>query len=102
VTRLVPSETIEGIVGARRHPTEHLGRAVSKEQTVYVLHSEQCRDSGTDLRECPFSLALDSGIDDGYWEGAEDRPVRLAITPGWPVRLVPVAWLPEESTDGEA
>jgi len=74
---LVPADRIEAIVGAVRHPTGHIGRAVSAEGTVYILHSQECRDSGVDLRECPYSLALDFGIDPGGW--VEDAPVRLAF-----------------------
>ncbi|MFB7890316.1 hypothetical protein ACFCZ3_19920 [Cellulosimicrobium cellulans] len=57
---LVPPGRIEEIVGACRHDTKHLGRAVSAEKRVYVLHSWACIDSGIDLRECEFSRALDA------------------------------------------
>lgn len=77
---LVPASDIERIVGADRHPTDHLGRAVSAEQTVYVLHSQACLDSGVDLRDCAYSVALDRGIDTRVW--VQDRPVRLAIFDG--------------------
>lgn len=89
---LVPADQIEQIVGARRHAHQHLGRAASAEQTVYVLHSEKCRDSGIDLRECEWSLALDRGIDLDDWSGHEDRAVVLAFRRG---RLFPVfpRWL---------
>lgn len=63
MTNFVPADQIERIVGARRHATHHLGRAVSAEQAVYILHSVACKDSGLDLRECPFSLALDRSSD---------------------------------------
>jgi hypothetical protein len=76
---LVPAAQIEGIVGVARHPIEHWGRAVSADRRVFILHSMQCRDSGRDLRYCPYSLALDEGIDAEDWAGWEDRPVRLAI-----------------------
>lgn len=75
---LVPADQIEHIVGARRHAHQHLGRAVTAEQTVYVLHPQQCKDSG-DLRECEWSRALSNGIDPADWEGHEDRAVALAI-----------------------
>lgn len=92
MTDLVPAEEIEQIVGARRHPHQHLGRAVSSEQTVYVLHSEKCRDSGVDLRECEWSVALDRGIDLDDWAGHVDQAVVLAFRQG---RLFPVypSWL---------
>ena len=92
MTDLVPTDQIERIVGARRHPHQHLGRAVSAEQTVYILHSEKCRDSGTDLRECAYSKALDNGIDLDWWKAHEDKPVVLAP---YHDRLIPVfpEWL---------
>lgn len=81
---LVPADQIERIVGAARHPTHHIGRAVSAEQTFYILHSHECRDSGVDLRDCAYSAALDEGIDPAEW--TEDVPLSLAIHDG---RLVP-------------
>jgi hypothetical protein len=92
MSNLVPAEEIEQIVGARRHAHQHLGRAVTSEETVYVLHSQRCKDSGIDLRECEWSWALDNGIDPADWRGFEDRPVVLAIIKD---RLFPVVprWL---------
>lgn len=84
MTDLVPADRIEQIVGASRHATHHIGRAVSGEETVYILHSRQCLDTGRDLRQCPYSLALDQGIDPDEW--TEDVPLRLAIVVG---HLVP-------------
>jgi hypothetical protein len=81
MTRLEPSETIEATVGARRSPNEHIGRAVSAEQRIYILHSAECVATGVDLRECPYSKALDAfGIDMSVWEGREDEPVILKIS----------------------
>lgn len=86
----VPAEQIEQIVGIQRHQTEHFARAVSAERVVYVLHSHECRDSTPDLRTCPFSLALDRGIECRgmvpTWQGVLDRPVRVDVFSG---RLVP-------------
>lgn len=84
---LVPADEIEQIVGIQRHRQAHFGRAVSAEETVYILHSQRCLDSGIDLRDCVFSQALDRGIDRRYWEGHEDRPVALGV---WYRRLVPI------------
>ena len=81
MSRLEPGDKIEAIVGAKRHPTYHLGRAVSAEQRVYVLHSAECAASGIDLRDCQYSEALDLGIDLDVWGDCEDRPVRLLIDP---------------------
>jgi hypothetical protein len=90
MTDLVPAENIERIVGTLRHPTLHYGHASSSEQTVYILHSQECLDSGIDLRDCAFSVALDEGIDVGYngapWTDFEDVPVPLTI---WRGRLIP-------------
>lgn len=80
MTDLVPAEVIERRVGARRHHTLHLGRAVSAEQKVYILHSVECRESSPDLRTCKFSLALDRGIDLSRW--VEDTPVVLVMERG--------------------
>lgn len=95
VVDLVPAEDIERIVGARRHHSQHLGRAVAAEETVYILHSQRCKDSGIDLRSCEWSHALNRGIDGDDWKGYEDRPVVLAIIRQ---RLFPItpAWLPEQ------
>lgn len=89
---LVPASDIERIVGADRHPTDHLGRAVSAEQTVYVLHSQACLDSGVDLRDCAYSVALDRGIDTRVW--VQDRPVRLAIFDGELMPDIHPEWMP--------
>lgn len=84
VSDIVPSKDIERIVGAKRHPTQHLARAVSAEQTVYILHSQACLDSGIDLRECDYSLALDRGIHGLHeWSGREDMPVVVGMWDGW-------------------
>lgn len=87
MTTLVPPDRIESLVGARRHRKAHIGRAVATEQTVYILHSQVCKNSGIDLRECRFSLALDRGIVAEQWQGQEDRPVFLGV---WNERLVPI------------
>jgi hypothetical protein len=87
VADLVDPAEIEAIVGVERHPTEHWGRAVSAEGTVYILHSQDCRDSGIDLRECPYSVALDRGIEHPYpwtgWRRVQDRAVRLDLSRGY-------------------
>lgn len=80
MTSLVSPVDIERIVGAPRHDTDHLGRAVSAEQTVYIMHSRECLASAVDLRDCEYSVALDGGIDTQLW--IQDRPVRLAVHKG--------------------
>lgn len=79
MSRLESADKIEAIVGAPRHQTEHLGRAVSAEQRVYVLHSHECVASGIDLRNCKYSRALDLGINPYFWQGFEDQAVTLEI-----------------------
>lgn len=96
MTNIVPSSEIEGIVGASRHPTDHIARAVSAEHAlrvdgselllvVYILHSQACLESCGNLRNCSFSLALDRGIA-GIWP--EDQPIVVDIVGG---RLVPAS-----------
>lgn len=79
MSRLEAANKIEGIVGAKRHDTLHLARAVSAEQRVYILHSAECGASGIDLRKCEYSIALDDGIDLGIWDDFQDQVVELAI-----------------------
>jgi hypothetical protein len=92
---LVSPTDIERIVGAERRTFLHVGRAVSSEQTVYILHSKGCLDSGIDLRECRFSTALDEGIDLELWANFEDVPVVLRIRDD---RLVPLGKLDQIRT----
>jgi hypothetical protein len=87
VSELVPTEDIEAIVGAKRDYELHLGRAVSAEGRVYVLHSQRCLLGHEDLRQCRYSLALDKGINPEAWVDREDVPVELGIHDG---RLYPV------------
>lgn len=93
---LVNPSDIERIVGVKRGRSLHCGRAVSDEQMVYILHSRMCVDTGTDLRNCRFSIALDRGINERAWAGHEDRPVMLGIRNGL---LIPIADLDEGSRD---
>ncbi len=91
MSKLESSETIEATVGSQRHPVRHIGRAVSAEQRVYVLHSERCRaDFGKGLTSCPYSRALDLGILPQEWAGFEDMAVALKISKATG-RLLPMA-----------
>jgi hypothetical protein len=86
MTNLVPTDQIESIVGAQRHPTDHIARYVTAEQTVYILHSHACKDWTLDLRNCPYSIALDRGQGEDaapHWQAQADRPVRVQIIDGW-------------------
>ncbi len=88
----VPTDEIERIVGVSRHDWDHIGRAVSDEQQVYILHSKECIESGIDLRECEFSVALDLGINPLMWKQQQDVPVVLAILATG--RLIPLRKFP--------
>jgi hypothetical protein len=81
MSRLESAELTKQIVGVDRDAVEHFGRAVSAEQRVYILHSQRCVDRQSDLRKCPFSVALDLGIDEDAWCLHEDVPVLLSICP---------------------
>lgn len=83
MTKLVPVDAIEQTVGAPRHRTLHLGRAVSAEQVFYILHSKECIATGTDLRDCAYSHALAGGIDDTVWQDSQDTTVVLRINRDW-------------------
>lgn len=76
---LVSPDDIEQIVGAPRHWSRHLGRAVSETGIVYILHSGRCKASSRDLRECSYSRLLDMGIEQRVWAGWEDKVVVLGI-----------------------
>lgn len=91
MSNLVPTSRIEDLVGATRHPTAHLGRAVSSVEYVYILHSAQCVESGVDLRQCEYSRALDEGIRMDEWLLSLDTPVVLGT---WAGRLIPkpIGW----------
>lgn len=62
MTGQVPGDQIEIVVGARRHPREHIIRGIPDDGFAYILHSSECRARYDDLRECPWSLALDRGL----------------------------------------
>ena len=82
MTYLVPAETIEKIIGLPRMNSSHLGKLSSLTDMVYVMHSHECLDSGVDLRECEYSLALDKGLDMGVWYRLWDQVVVLEIEDG--------------------
>lgn len=80
MSNLVDPSSIERIVGLNRHPTVHLGRVVTAEDTVYIMHSEACVVDTPDLRDCPYSIALDKGVDVDRWD--RDVPAVLWIKDG--------------------
>ena len=69
------------IVGCDRDSVLHISRADSSRQVVTLLHSEACLSHFEDLRECPFSEALDQGISLKDWGEYRDRPIVSEIDP---------------------
>ena len=87
MTDLVKSEDIEAYVGVKRNSQDvHYGRAVSATGHWFILHSQKCIDSGIDLRDCEYSLALDRKVNLEAWLDRLDMPVVLRI---WNGRLIP-------------
>lgn len=84
MTDLVSAAAIEKIVGIKRHPTEHYGRALPIEGMIYILHSQECLDTVPDLRQCEFSIALDRGLMHSYcrsaWHHLEGQTVHLKVS----------------------
>ena len=84
--RVDPTE-IETKVGAPRHENLHLGlvdlnghdpASYLIQAQVFILHSHRCKSAREDLRECPFSIALDRGA--GQWDpDLFERTVVLGI-----------------------
>lgn len=108
---LVDPAVIERTVGARRQRKYHLARLVpnrhasgAQNSVVYILHSQNCVDTHSDLRHCRFSRALDAGLKLTHWVGVHPwwRPVVVTVRDG---RLVPAkrnvhsTWLLTERTD---
>lgn len=67
MTELVDPEEIEEIVGKRRDYIGHWAKARSEDKKVYLLHPTPCLKNESDLRNCPYSRALDNGIDIREW-----------------------------------
>lgn len=89
MTDRVPTADIERVVGVPRHAALHYGRKVVDEQRLYILHSQQCLRAHDDLRDCPYSLALDHGIRPRDWPAAA---VVLGLEHG---RLTPIGVVPD-------
>lgn len=99
MTRTVPADQIEAIVGTKRDPHRHIVCAIlGKNPDVYILHSADCLATGRPLTECPYSLARDRGMSLQRWVGFFNQPVyvrliqsdeyvRFADSP--PLQLVP-------------
>lgn len=93
MVKRVPKEKIEEIVGVKRADYEHWGIARSKDQQVYVLHSQACLDTDRIMYDCIYTVAQERGIDLDRWQ--EDVPAQLRVEGG---RLVPR----EADTSGKA
>lgn len=85
MTEKVDPQRIEQLVGARRHPAQHRGRWDTSAGQIYILHSGYCLMAFKDLRQCPYSIALDELVRDwsegSRWDDYPDRPVALYISP---------------------
>lgn len=89
MTRLEDPTTIEQIVGHPRHPTQHWARAEERDShgrylyCIYILHSQECVDSGIDLRDCSYSKALDvigaRRTMWTFWSWVESMPVPVRV-----------------------
>lgn len=86
MAELVDPTEIEAIVGTRRHTTKHYARVVTAEKTIYILHSAMCKAALLDLRDCPYSLALDRGVFLDGWPF--DEPIHVTLVAG---ELVPAS-----------
>lgn len=75
MTDLVDPTQIESIVGTHRRDFDHVANMVTGDEKVYILHSKMCVTLRPDLRECPFSRALDRGVIESAWDGFKDMPV---------------------------
>lgn len=98
MSELADPKRIEAVVGVKR-ASVHVARIVTTEERLYILHSHACVAQRRDLRECPYSLALDKGIDPEVWVGHHDVPICITIDPDG--RLIPASgWVeePRETT----
>lgn len=77
MSNLVDRDKISSLVRAERDYWLHIGRHDFEEEGVYIMHSHLCLSLFPDLRECPYSKALDKGISVEHWFSWEDDPVYL-------------------------
>ncbi len=80
MTEVVEPDVIEKVVGVPRSERAHWAKAVSADKKVYLLHSRFCLEVTKDLRLCPYSRALDNGIDIREW--IEDVPLLVEVHDG--------------------
>lgn len=76
-----PDEIQKAVGGAERDYWLHIGYANTPLDRFYIMHAHTCLSQYTDLRECPYSKALDKqGISADWWEDWYNRPVYLALS----------------------
>lgn len=85
LNRIDPGD-IERIVGAPRASRVHIGHAITAESMLYVMHSQECLDSGIVHTDCIYAQALDREINPEAWIGFANQPVVLRV---WDGRLIP-------------
>ena len=78
MTDRVPARDIERIVGATRDQARHIIRGDHETGLAYILHPHDCLARHDDLRDCPWSLALDRGE---AWL-PDDRPYYVRLRDG--------------------
>lgn len=87
MSELVDPTQVATIFGIERHETDHYGHAITDTEEVFILHSAECRATTPDLRDCPYSVALDRGIEHPLpwtgWRRVLDTPIRLEIAHGY-------------------
>lgn len=77
MTERLSADYAEEIVGMKRSPTYHYGRASMG--TMYLLHSGRCVNDDT-VETCVYNRALAAGADDESF--LSEFPVRLAVNEG--------------------
>ena len=82
MTKTSEPTPVEQWVGVPRHPWAHIGRPMS-DNTLLVLHSQQCFDSGKPFVDCPFTDAAHQGRWDRDVWGVHNGPHFLTLDEGW-------------------
>lgn len=75
----VDPQAIVKIFGRERDISMHLGRIELANGQLAIMHSQLCIDSGRDLLECPFTLAIPDFIPE---EWPETEPFSLRLRDG--------------------
>lgn len=83
MTECVTWEQMQEVFGIPRLDHVHVAKAVSDEQVLYILHSQDCLDRTEDLRTCPYAEAQNQGVDEAAWEPYLDKIVVVALMQNW-------------------